>query len=240
VTIRACWKLTDFTNNEDCPNVLTKTLTVVSEPLSVTVGTDAELEIGPTGLDYVKRFLVQVVDAAGQAKADVQISAPVDLVRYRKGFWFVREGADAWEKSELAACDNEDLNRNGSIDIYSNGAKEDADADGKLEPRKADVSVSFEGSSRTNSLGQVVLRLTYPQNIASWVDYNLVVSASGVAGSEGRSNFADTLPELADEVNDVETDVPFEKSPYGVAGSPVIDVSAPEQATPSRLCTNPN
>jgi hypothetical protein len=238
VTIRACWDYGDFAAGT-CPNSVTKTLTVVSEALSVSIGTDATLEIGSSKLDYIKRFVVQVVDAAGQAKADVQISAPVDLVRYYKGSWFIV--GKKWVQTIETPCDNEDLNRNGSIDVYSNAANEDANSTAALEPRKADVSVSFEGSSRTNSSGQVVVRLTYPQNVASWVDYNLVVSAAGVAGSEGKANFQGTLPVLAAEVNDVESDVPFEESPYGTGTSPVIPVATPAPDVRSgQLCTSAN
>lgn len=239
VTIRACWDYADFAAGT-CPNSVTKTLTVVSEPLSVSIGTNDRLEVvDESSLVYTKRFVVQVVDAAGQAKADVQISAPVDLLRYGKGFWEI--DGDQWVQILRATCDNEDLNRNGSIDVYSNGANEDANGTVALEPRKADVSVSFEGSSRTNSSGQVVLRLTYPQNVASWVDYNLVVSAAGVAGSEGKANFLGTLPVLASEVNDTETDVPFRLSPYGVQTSPTTLVTTPGPDVRSgMLCTNPN
>jgi hypothetical protein len=236
VTIRACWDYGDFAAGT-CPNSVTKTLTVVSEALSVSIGTDATLEIGSSKLDYIKRFVVQVVDAAGQAKADVQISAPVDLLRYSKGLWFI--SGKKWEQLIETTCDNEDLNRNGSIDVYSNAANEDANSTVALEPRKADVSVSFEGSSRTNSSGQVVVRLTYPQNVASWVDYNLVVSAAGVAGSEGKANFQGTLPVLAAEVNDVESDVPFEESPYGTERSDLIFVATPAPDVRSgQLCKN--
>jgi hypothetical protein len=62
-------------------------VTVVSEPLSVSIGTDNTIALGTTGLDYVKRYLVQVNDAAGGPKADVQLSAVMDLQGYYMGYW---------------------------------------------------------------------------------------------------------------------------------------------------------
>lgn len=243
VTVRACWDYSDFAEGA-CPNSVRTTLTVISEPLSVSIGSNALLLVGDSGLDYVKRFVVQVVDSSGQAKPDVQVSAAVDLRRYMKGYW--APGITQWFKVTEAICDNEDLNRNGNAEVYANGQAEDANGSfnftpGRpaLEPRKADVSVSFEGSSRTNASGQVVLRISYPQNVASWVEYNLVVSASGISGSEGRANFAGVLDVLSDEVNDVKTSVPFELSPYGIEPSPVITVTNPDNNQSGQLCTNP-
>lgn len=243
VIVRACWDYNDFAVGT-CPNAVTKTLTVVSEPLSVSIGFDDRIEDNIASLSYIKRFVVQVVDSAGQAKAGVQVSAPVDLLRYYKGDWVIV--GERWVQQVRASCDNEDLNRNGSNEVYSNGAIEDANGSFNLvagrpalEPRKADVAISFEGSSLTNSAGQVVLRLTYPQNLASWVDFNLIVSASGVGGSEGKANVADRLPALAAQVNDINSSPPFQYSPYGTETSPVLYTENPDGAN-GMLCTNPN
>jgi hypothetical protein len=253
VTIRACWAYVDFAAGT-CPNQLTTTLTVVSDPLSVTIGTNEELEIGPTGLDYVKRYLVQVADSAGQAKSDVQISTSIDLPQYLKGYWRLPEEedeeeedtGDGWAKVHMATCDNEDLNRNGNAEIYSNGVVEDANGSFNLipgrpalEPRKADVVLSFVGSSRTNASGQVVIQISYAKSVASWVRFNIVVSASGVSGSEGRANYDGILPVLATEVNDTEVTPAFSISPYGVFPSPVVLQTNPG-GQQGLLCTNPN
>ena len=55
----------------------------------MSISTNALIEIGPTGLDYIKKYLVQVNDSSGNAKAGVQISPSIDLVRYFKGEWVV-------------------------------------------------------------------------------------------------------------------------------------------------------
>ncbi len=233
VTIRACWDYQDFAVGT-CPNAATTTLTVISDALSVTIGTDNLITI--SDLTYVRRFVVQVNDSSGLAKADVVVSPLLDLPAYFKGFW--TRAPDRWVKTELAACENEDLNRNGVLEVYSNGGQEDADADAQLEPRKADAVVAFEGSNRTDSLGQVKLRVTYPQNVASWVAYNLLVAASGVAGTEGRSNYQGVL-EAPDPVVKAEPSPPFRESPYGIQGSPTIVVVTPDNSARGALCTNP-
>jgi hypothetical protein len=129
------------------------------------------------------------------------------------------------------------LNRNGVLEVYGNGAVEDANGTGSLEPRKADVNISFVGSSTTNTDGQVVLKITYPQSLGSWVGFNILVAASGVAGTEGRTNYRGVLPVLASAVNDAAVPPAFVLSPYGVEASPTELTTNPEGQS-GLLCTN--
>ena len=108
-----------------------------------------------------------------------------------------------------------------------------------LEPRKADVNISFVGSSTTNSDGQVVLKITYGQSLASWLEFNILVAASGVAGTEGRTSFQGVLPVLADAVSDPDVEPAFRLGPYGLQASPVVPTTNPAGQT-GLLCTNPN
>lgn len=234
LTVRACWSLNDFAAGA-CPNQATAQLTVVSDTVSITIGDDALLQV--ENESYVKTFLVQVVDSSGQAKAGVRISPSIDLVQYFKGEWVVV--GDKWAKTQRASCGNEDLNRNGVLQVYSNGAVEDANGTGVLEPRKADVAFSFVGSSSTDSKGQLRIRIAYPQNVASWVRYNLQVVAGGVSGTEGRTNYSDVLPVLADAISDPDINPAFRRSPYGTEASPVVTTTNPLGQSAS-LCTNPN
>lgn len=248
VTVRACWDTKDFPVGA-CPRSAKTTLTVISESLSVTIGTNLEIGEDDSKIKYVTRYVVQVVDSSGLAASDVQVSASVDLLQYYKGFWklgFNEVGRQLWVRQLMASCDNEDLNRNGVAETYSNGLAEDANnslnlTNGRpaLEPRKADVAVSFEGSSKTNTSGTVVLRLEYPKNIASWVQFNLVVGASGVAGTEGRANYVSPLIVPAEAVNAFDAEPPFIVSPYGVQASPTIPAQEPGSTRPpASLCTN--
>jgi hypothetical protein len=270
LTVRACWSVNDFpakaanapdptVGSPECPNATTATLTVISEALSVSIGTDALIEV--SGQSYVKRYVVQVVDSSGLAKAGVQISPSIDLVQYFKGAW-EPEGTTKWvqrvpldpsgtgqDPDGNGTCDNEDLNRNGVLQVYpkdtfadpkpSRDQIEDANNTGFLEPRKADVAISFVGESSTNSDGQVVLKITYPQSIASWVSFNIQVAASGVAGTEGRTNYSGVLPVLAEAITDVKKAPAFSIGPYGVYASPTVATTTPERQT-GLLCTNPN
>jgi hypothetical protein len=253
VTVRACWSANDFAagtcpNETMVPQMPTRaTLTVISEALSVSISTNALLEIGPTGLDYIKKYLVQVNDSSGNAKAGVQISPSIDLPRYLKGIWGLQAvgTTQRWVQNVTASCDNEDLNRNGVLEVFdpllpdAPPNTEDANGTNKLEPRKADVNISFVGSSTTNSDGQAVLKITYGQSLASWIEFNILVAASGVAGTEGRTSYRGVLPVLADAVSNASNDPPFLRGPYGIQASPVVLTTNPEGQS-GLLCTNPN
>jgi hypothetical protein len=254
LTLRACWSVNDFpagTCPADVPGVsgsTTTTVVVVDQALSVSIGTDALIEV--SGQSYVKRYVVQVVDSSGLAKAGVQISPSIDLLQYFKGAWEVvgtqwvqrvplDPSGTGQDPTGNGSCDNEDLNRNGVLQVFSNGATEDANNTGFLEPRKADVAISFDGPSSTNTDGQVVLKITYPQSIASWIKFNIQVAAGGVAGTEGRTNYTGVLPVLADAVSDAKKAPAFAIGPYGVYASPTVATTTPEGQT-GLLCTNSN
>jgi len=239
VRVRACWDYTDFSAGS-CPNTgVVTTLTVVSDALSVTLGTD-NLVVTSDDLVYSQRFVVQVNDSSGLAKADVQVSPLLDLTRYAQGFWVRPPGADAWSQTVTAAgCQNEDVNRNGVLEVYSNGNREDANRNGQLDPRKADAVVSFEGTNRTDNTGRVTLRITYPRNVGSWVDFALTVAATGVAGTEGRASFTGALIVPIDTVK-AEAAPPFIDSPYGrTTGNPREVVTTPDGRSRATLCSVP-
>ena len=100
---------------------------------------------------------------------------------------------------------SEDLNRNGALD---NG--EERNGDGILTPRKAEVIVAYSSGNTTNANGQMLVQVTYGQNVGSWLAYTLRATTR-VAGSEGdasKSYITDVLKE----------DVPngsFLTPPYG-------------------------
>jgi hypothetical protein len=122
--------------------------------------------------------------------------------------------------SSSAACWNEDRNRNGFLEDaedtkaagYSLAAG--GNGNGKLDPAKADVAISIPGSSRTDASGKVIVRIEYAKNLGSWVEFKILVAASGVGGTEGRATWTDVLGVLASDVK-AEGEPAFSVSRYG-------------------------
>ncbi len=221
VIVRVCYDNNDFPANA-CPNQTQTTLTVISEALAVTIGTDNTISDGTGGLTYVKKFVVLVVDSSGQAKSGVQLTPSIDLLEYIKGYY---DGPTNWNRSAPSAthptpvegsigftghsCENEDVNRNGILE-----SGEDLNGNGELDPRKSDVAISFVGSNVTDASGTAVLQISYPKNVATWIRYRILVSASGVSGTEGRDTWSGTLSADAGAFT-AEVAPAFAVSPYG-------------------------
>jgi hypothetical protein len=224
LTVRACWDYSDFAAGA-CPNQVLTTLTVVSDPLSITIGTDNTVGLGASGLTFIKRYVVLVVDAAGQPKSDVQITPSLDLTFFAKGVYVYNTAALLWQLSYVldngtsplsapipnrygAVCSAEDVNRNGLIDTA-----EDFNSNGQLDPRKSDASIRMVGSTRTDASGTAILQLEYPKSVATWVGFRIQASAAGVLSPPAL--YDGVLPAQASEVTS--TSPPsFVTSPYGV------------------------
>jgi hypothetical protein len=278
VTVRACWDTIDFDTTAVCPTnrLVTNTLTIASEALSVNIRTNALIKIGAAQLTYIKEYVVMVVDAAGQAKPDVLITPSVDLSGYYKGIYFFSDPltrwvqyltladtehyswnatAQAWQtvaaNGSTPICPNEDVNRNGTREagIYDPAAaapplsqrKEDLNWNGEIDPRKSDVAIKMVGSARTDANGLAIVQIEYGQNLASWVDYVITVTASGVAGTESRARYFGTLPVLTSAVTDKTQPPPFATSPYGVGDYQFVATVPPSALTtfvPKAVCTD--
>lgn len=206
VQIRACYGATDADlAGGACPNFRIATMTVANEPLSITLGDNNKLATGNGGLTYIKNFDVAVADAAGNAIANAQISASVDLRIYRKATGIALVNDALTYTGTLYLCPNEDTNRNGLLD-----AGEDVNGNGTLEPRKADVIISYVGGRTTGANGRTTIQVEYPQNVAYWIEYAVKVTTS-VAGSEGVVEKAYLTQALKEDVEDGS----FLRPPYG-------------------------
>ena len=252
VTVQACWKRTDFASTDTPANcaaaggeLLTATLTIVSNPVSISIGTDNTISVGSSGLTYVKKYVILVVDSAGNPRSDVQITPSLDLGGYGKGYWVYNTVSKKWERTPdfglvgllTAMCPNEDLNRNGVID-----AGEDVNGNKQLDSRKSDVAITLQGGTKTDANGIAVLQLEYPKSLASWVSYKITVTAAGVLsppayyplgvpvslpsrsvselGSQSAvSDYLYTYVWLPVEANAIaaEGDPSFKTSPYGIS-----------------------
>lgn len=206
VTIRACYDKIDFAAPA-CPNATTVTITVASDPLSVTIGTNGLIVIPTAGLTYQRKFVVLVVDASGRAKPNVDIVPSIDLERYWKGF-YTTPGAWA-QRLNAGGCVNEDTNRNGVLETV-----EDVNHSGAIEPRKSDVAISIEGSGKTDDKGSATVVIEYPQNVGSWAQVKILVAATGVSGTEGRATWTEILPVPSSAITSTSAP-PFIFSPYG-------------------------
>ena len=215
VTIRACYGVNDTDPNlTNCATSATVKLTVTSEPLGVSIGTNELIIVNE--LTYVKKYIVTVVDAAGVAKPDVNIAVSVDLSQYRKGFYTLV--SDSWVKTGIlpsgdnAICANEDTNRNG---VLENG--EDVNSNLRLDPGKSDVSISLL-QAKTRADGTAELQLQYAKSFATWVDAKITVSASGILGTEGRATaIVAPVPADAASINNKDVAPAYRVSPYGFA-----------------------
>ena len=195
--------------NGQCPLSVTRTLTVAGQSVSISLGDNNELVKGPFNLTYIKKFNVGVVDAAGNAIVNAQISATVDLISYRKG----RYSIDSYR------CLNKDRNRNGTLDDNERTPFWDSLYSGvygpeSILPRKADAILSFVGTNVTGTNGQTTVQVEYPQNVANWLEYSVKVTTN-VAGSEG----TDVKVYVTDFVKGDEVNGSFLVSPYGVIQS---------------------
>jgi hypothetical protein len=206
VVIRACYGLTDASiANGACTDSRTATMTVANAPLSITLGDNNLLEAGANSLTYIKKFDVAVADSAGNAVANAQISASVDLRSYRKADGIGSVGDSLAYTSTPAICANEDTNRNGLLD-----AGEDVNGNNTIEPRKADVIISYVGGQVTGSNGRATIQVEYPQSVAYWIDYAVKVTTN-VAGSEGSVEKVYRTEALEADVENGS----FRKPPYG-------------------------
>lgn len=213
VTVRACYGTTDADPNLlSCTTNAVVRLTLVSDPLGVSIGTNETIVVGD--LTYTKRFLVSVADSAGNAKGDVGLSVSLDLPQYRKGFYSVV--GDSWVKvgGDSAVCSNEDNNRNGVLETG-----EDRNVSSRLDPGRSDVTVRLLRST-TAADGTAIVEITYAKSFGSWVDAWITVAASGVSGTEGRATFV-LAPIPVDAAAIKNTDIPpaFVRSPYGIVGN---------------------
>jgi hypothetical protein len=266
VTVRICYDVNDFDINSACPadRQARATLTVVQEALSVNIRTNELLKESASKLTYIKEFVVMVVDAAGQPKADIVITPSVDLPAYYKGEWSWagdrwalntnRSLADTenyqwnsatrqWVRGPTTtqpSCPQEDANRNGVREstAFVSGAEppalafreEDLNWNGDLDARKSDVAIKMVGSAKTDANGLAIVQIEYGKSLATWVDFVITVTASGISGTEARARFIGTrygignLPYLASDAATEAVAPAWRVSPYGKAS----------------VCTDPN
>ena len=254
VKIRACYKKTNFVPSDFDPTtgycitggpeptgrggVTDASLTVATQPLSISIGDDNVLTKVADGVGYLKKFLIQVNDSSGVAVSGAVVSLSLDISHYSKGqFLGIRPvtspptaevGSIARGTTDPAVtytdpkntvgvasaqvpggyrawCMNEDFDRNGFLN-----AGEDVNGNGIVDPRKADIIVSYAAGNKTDANGQLLVQVTYAQRFATWLAYTVKATTS-VGGSEGKTERSF----VTDYLKDDEENGSFWTPPYG-------------------------
>jgi len=196
------------------------TLTVGSRALRLVLGEDEELaEEAP---NYTKKFSVIATDSNGNAVENQEIEFSLVPTRYYKGRMFCFgttwgaaltspvASANGWLFTPKVACDAEDVNYNGQMDVG-----EDFNNNGVLDPTNPS-SVTVKAVTDAN--GVATATVTYPQSFALWTRVRLTASVN-VVGTEFQESTEFDLPILAADIADCEKSPPNPISPYGIAAS---------------------
>jgi hypothetical protein len=193
--------------------VATAAMTVNAQALFISIGFGNEM----SNLDqttYEKEFTVYVTDANGVAVGGQNIALSAIPTQYAKGY-MVKSADGRWGQVVTAVCANEDVNRDGFLDI----GDVDENRDGILWP--GNVVAVGPGSVTTDANGRAAFRLRYGEQYALWVQLD-VVARGLVGGTESRKSIPFVLPILA-------SDAQGDASPAG-ASSPYGQTAT---------CTNP-
>jgi hypothetical protein len=227
----------------------TANLTVGGLAVGLSLGTGNQLTELPTGCTLCTQFEVPYVvialDAAGNPVQNVPITLTIHALDYAKGHWNTTKAP--YTQVITAACINEDdsqdprtagfANFNGVLDPGEDGCTNGVtptgvtvtppytcnptgNQNGKLDPGA--TAVASPGSVTTGPDGSAAFNVIYPEDIATWVNVQLIATAS-VSGTETTASVTFTLP-IAAKYLQGPADPPGQPSPYGSANS----------------CTNPN
>lgn len=107
VTVRMCYDRVDFdtpapNSCAGATNLAFNTLTVTLGAISVNIQTNNLIRSGRDNLTYIKDYAVMVVDTAGRAVSNAEITPLVDLEGYYKGVYRWNELAGQWLKQPVS------------------------------------------------------------------------------------------------------------------------------------------
>jgi len=188
----------------------TTSLTVNGKSLFITIGRGNTIaNLNET--TYSKEFTVYVTDTNGVAVGNQAVAISVVPQLYYKGYldwngksWGIPTGV------LTATCANEDLNRNGVLDLG-----EDTSTNGQLTP--GNVAVAAPGTVTTDAAGRATFYVQYGEQFALWVKVSLVARAS-VAGTESRQANEWVLEGLAEDYTRETLPPAGRISPFGMSG----------------------
>lgn len=220
------------------------TLTVARQALFVTLGT-GNLINTPSSTQYSQPYSVLVNDANGNPITNATVELNARPTRYEKGFYslfFDSNGAcTGWGKVRTVrgvidpitgtfvvrddadqACDNEDSNRNGTLD-----AGEDFNNNTILDPR---IVVSVPPTVLTDATGFALFDITYAREF-TWVEIELEARTS-VQGSEATSRARFFLNGVASDFTNCSVSPPGQVSAFGIATTCICDERTDPETCP--------
>ncbi|GKS94557.1 hypothetical protein [Acidovorax sp. SUPP2825] len=191
----------------------TSSLTISSQALFITIAANNTVE--KLNTTYRKTFSAQVNDANGAPVANQNLTLSYWVPNYLKGSPLVfNDAASAWgynQAGTVISCLNEDTNRNGILD-----AGEDTNGNGQLTPGLPGVIAP--ASVTTDAAGSAEFTLTYGQQYAFWVNFELAAKAI-VSGTESSSFFAFVAGAAVSDLTDKTSPPASVVSPFGRATS---------------------
>lgn len=214
------------------------TLTVSGRALFINFGTGNTIVEDETDTRYIKDYVVLVTDSSGKGVAgqNVTISALPDI--YRKGYMVLDAVTNIFVPEVESICTNEDLNRNGVLDVgedqnlaqfpedaagNNNGildGGEDLNGNGALDSdpgwqtiEAGNRALVTPGTVTTDEDGLAEFQLIYPQDHAQWLDVIITAKAS-VSGTESQRSQRVQLPVAAADVS-ASGSPPNNPSPFG-------------------------
>ena len=184
-------------------------ITVNGQALFITIAANNTIEKLST--QYRKTFSVQVSDSNGSPVANQSLTVSVWPSIYRKGWLEFNPSDNVWGRIVTATCQNEDANRDGKLD-----SGEDFNSNGVLTPGQP--GLVSPANLTTDAAGNVEFNVTYGQQFAYWIDFDLSARAT-VAGTESGALFL--FPASAPSSDATNKDVPPAafNNPFGTASS---------------------
>ncbi|SFD32909.1 beta strand repeat-containing protein [Paracidovorax konjaci] len=188
-------------------------LTVSSQALFISIAANNTIEKQTT--TYRKTFSVQVTDANGAPVANQNVTLSYWAPVFGKGTMDYDGINGVWTNGNTTTltrsvgCLNEDTNRNGILD-----AGEDRDGNGRLSPGLP--AAIAPASVTTDAVGSASFTLTYGQQYANWILFELAAKAV-VAGTESSSFFNFSASASADDMTSATVPPASRVSPFGTA-----------------------
>jgi len=194
----------------------TVNLTVAARELFLSIGTGNEV-FEPNSAQYFVEYAVQVTDAEGNGVEDVTVQVNILSQRYWDGIRTFPPGGVCWvtNQAPAAGCPDEDVNRNGIVDMG-----EDLNTSGDLEAGNIATVVAQGvggGTFQSDQNGFGIVEVWYPQEYAYWLEVTVEATTS-VQGTEFSESATFLPPGTTTDFCTEDNAPPGVVSPFGTDG----------------------